>query len=146
MILIGIDPGVTTGVAFWSTDDKKLLRVKSGTFIEMYSMLCDVFLSNDMNVPLSRSFFFRIEDARKRKWYGSKSNAKAQGAGSVKRDSKIWQEVCEFHDWDYHMIHPIKGATKWDSDKFNRVTGWEGRTNQNARDAAMMVYGLNKIN
>ena len=141
MIIIGIDPGVKTGVAFWDTKKKELLKVESGSLIAIYEMILS---DMELHFP-ANDCFIRIEDARKRKWFGKNSKSKMQGAGSVKRDTKIWQEICEYYEWPYQMIHPIKGATKWDSDKFQRVTGWQGRTNQNARDAAMMVFGLSEV-
>lgn len=132
-LMIGIDPGTTTGLALYDSEENRLLKVESGSLIAMYHL----FLTwNKKKVVL-----VRIEDARKRKWFGSQSNTKAQGAGSVKRDSKIWEEVCMYHDIPFEMVHPIKGATKWDAKTFKKVTGWSGRTNGNARDAAMLVYG-----
>ena len=134
--LIGIDPGTDTGLAVYDPNDEKLVAVKSGPLIAM----CWEMLSwhND------HAIFVRVEDARKRKWYGKQSNAKAQGAGSIKRDCKIWEEILEYYDINYEMVHPVKGATKLDAETFQSATGWEGQTNEHKRDAGMLVYGLNQ--
>lgn len=132
-ILIGIDPGTKTGLSVYDSEDGDLLKVTSGILIEMYYELL---------VWVNGKYLIRIEDARKRKWYGSQSNAKIQGAGSIKRDSKIWEEICQYHELNYEMVHPIKGGTKLDANTFKAMTGWEGQTNEHKRDSAMLVYGL----
>lgn len=88
-----------------------------------------------------------IEDARKRTWFGS-ADAHMQrscagireGIGSVKRDAHIWEDWCKENKINYKMIHPRDNCTKYKSDVFKKVTGWLGRTNEHARDAAMLVY------
>lgn len=144
MILVGVDTGVKTGVGVWCTDAKKILDVTSGTLIEMYHYINDLHALNP-DWRVDKEVFLRIEDARKRKWFGSDSRGKAQGAGSIKRDCAIWDEICQYHNWDYQMVHPIKGATKLKSQQFKQITKWEGRTNEHSRDALMLVYGLGRI-
>ena len=135
MIWIGIDTGVTTGFSVYCDEKKELLEIKSGTLIEMYKELM-IWYNSDQEIRL------RIEDARKRKWYGARSHAKLQGAGSIKRDCQIWEEICEFHDLNYEMVHPIKGGTKLNAQTFNQITGWEGQTNEHKRDSAMLVFRM----
>ncbi len=80
-----------------------------------------------------------IEDARKRTWFtGGKE--KAQGVGSVKRDAQIWEDWCIEQEFNYIMVHPKANATKTKADLFKKITGWTGRTNEHARDAAMLVF------
>lgn len=133
-ILIGIDPGTTTGFAVYDRQDKQLVALESGSLIQIYHRL----------LPYTKiaGVLVRIEDARLRKWYGKDSYGKMQGAGSIKRDSAIWEEICQFHGVDYEMIHPVKGATKLDADTFEKVTKWKGQTNEHKRDSAMIVYGF----
>jgi hypothetical protein len=66
-----------------------------------------------------------------------------QGAGSVKRDAKIWQDFCEDMDIPFEAVKPCAGATKRTTETFERLTGWKGRTSNHARDAAMLVFGMN---
>lgn len=134
LLLIGIDPGTQTGLSVYDPKNQELIAVKSGTIIEMYQDLLE--WHNDHNVKV------RIEDARKRKWFGDRSKFKQQGAGSIKRDCKIWEEICEYHNIRYEMVHPIKGGTKLDAKTFKKTTKWEGFTNEHKRDSAMLVYGL----
>ncbi|MBD8008286.1 hypothetical protein [Acinetobacter pecorum] len=85
------------------------------------------------------NFKLYIEDARKRTWFtGGKE--KAQGVGSVKRDAQIWEDWCIEQEFNYIMVHPKANATKTKADLFKKITGWTGRTNEHARDAAMLVF------
>jgi hypothetical protein len=132
MVKIGIDPGTHTGLAIFDVVQRELIEVTSGTIIECYHAV----LEWTTNTP----HMIVIEDASKRKWFGKKSAAKAQGAGSIKRDCKIWKEICEENNLTHRFVHPIKGATKIDAGTFEKMTGWTGRTNEHGRDAGLMVY------
>lgn len=88
----------------------------------------------------------RVEDARLRKWFGKNSNAKKQGAGSVKRDSKIWNDFLEDLKnqsdglLSYQMVAPKHVRTKLTAETFKRLTGIQGRTNEHGRDAWMLIH------
>ena len=83
-----------------------------------------------------------FEDARQRTWFGKgDTNAKAQGAGSIKRDCSIWEDFCKDYGIPFWAKRPVKGATKVSADYFKMVSHWEGRTSEHSRDAAMLVLG-----
>ncbi len=136
LLYIGIDPGTTTGLAFWYPQTK-ILYLHSGPLIQMYELVKRWVESTR---ALDEVSLIRIEDARLRKWFGGNSTAKAQGAGSIKRDCAIWEEMCKHHGWKYEMVHPVKGGTKWKAPAFKAATGYSGRTNEHERDAALLVY------
>lgn len=75
-IVVGIDCGVNTGVAVWDAFSKKLVIVETMKIHQAYELIKE--LQPDL---------VRVEDARKRKWFGNSSREKLQGAGSIKRDS-----------------------------------------------------------
>lgn len=129
--IIGIDPGVNTGIAVWDAVNRKLEAVGSMKIHEALE------ISSIYKHP---KCFWRIEDARKRKWFGNNSAAKQQGAGSIKRDCKIWEDFLIDIGVDFEMIHPIKAGTKHLSKTFKELTGWTERTNEHSRDAAMLVF------
>ena len=135
---IGIDPGVTTGYAIFNSKKNEFMMVTSGKILEAMLDIQERF-QNNIN---GHSHLIRIEDARKRGNSGAKSAAKAQGAGSVKRDSKIWEEWCEMHGYNYELVAPQRNMTKLDQKTFKQITGWEKQTNHNSRDSAMLIYGL----
>ena len=133
---IGIDCGVNTGVAIWN--------IKSQSFEYIYS--CDIleaFYRLEVYTVLGKSIFY-IENPNLRKWYGSNSNQKQQGAGSIKRDYSIWQTWFERMNQEYKEVNPKNIRTKMDSERFKTFTKWDKQTNSHSRDAAMMVFGLTK--
>lgn len=132
-ILIGIDPGVKTGIGYINSEGKKKCF---GT--EIHRAMEWVKQKHEEYDKV----WIRVEDARKRKWYGPNSQNKQQGAGSIKRDCKIWQDFLTDHEIPHEMVHPAKNATKLNASIFKRITGIESRTNEHGRDAFMLVHGL----
>ncbi len=134
MICIGIDPGTHTGVAVWDTREGKFLSLET---LPIHKALLRVLvLTSDQVVEVV------FEDARQRTWFGKgDTNAKAQGAGSVKRDCSIWEDFCRDYGIPFQAKPPVKGATKVSAGYFKMVSGWTGRTSEHARDAAMLVIG-----
>lgn len=131
MFFIGIDTGTHTGFAVW--DGRKFCEVST---LKIHQAMDRVRYYKGQGEV--RVFF---EDARKRKWYGNNAQAKKQGAGSVKRDSAIWQEFLSDEGIDFLPVHPLKGMTKMTDMQFKYLTGWKGRTSNHARDAGMLVFG-----
>ena len=134
--LIGIDTGVNTGYAV--AEDKgnggELFEVRSLTITQAMSRTLEFVVHyGKENVCLF------IEDARQRTWFTG-GREKAQGVGSVKRDAQIWEDWCTEQGIHFKMIHPAANATKMKAPEFKRMTGWTGRTNEHARDAAMLVF------
>lgn len=82
-----------------------------------------------------------IEDARQRKWFGNAGREKLQGAGSVKRDSQIWEDWCMEQGFQYRMVAPKNNCTKLSSAQFKTLTKWVGKTSEHSRDAALLVFG-----
>jgi hypothetical protein len=134
-IIIGIDPGVHTGVAKWSIDSKKLMRVEEMKIHQ--AMRC---IEHAHNSGLCKLVVF--EDARLRRWFGTKGRESLQGAGSIKRDSSILCDFLADLGIPFAALSPKAKGKKVDSEQFKMITGWEGRTNEHARDAAMLVYNM----
>ena len=135
-ILIGIDTGVKTGYA---------VAMDHGTGGELHQVECLSITKAMQAVQEIKAIHGKdnlklyIEDARKRTWFtGGKE--KAQGVGSVKRDAQIWEDWCKEQGINFKLIHPAANATKKKVEDFTRMTGWAGRTNEHARDAAMLVF------
>lgn len=141
MIYVGIDCGEHTGLAVWDSTRKTFLRVETTQLHLALATVLEYHKASTVEEPLAIVF----EDARKRKWFpreknDSKYRGRLMGAGSVKRDSKIWEEFCDYYGIPYQAVAPRKGMTKWDPDYFATVTGWKGRTSEHARDAALLVF------
>lgn len=140
MLYIGIDPGVNTGFAVWDSSRREFVEVSSLRIDQALERTLDIFRAD----PLVKVIF---EDARQRKFFEKEKNlseyrGKLMGAGSVKRDSTIWADFLEAHHISYWAKPPQKGATKLSAERFAALTRWTKRTNEHARDAAMLVFGV----
>ena len=132
---IGIDPGVKTGFAVWLPSDQQFKTVETMAIHEAMDRIKNYYNGEKVMVV--------VEDARQRKWFGKAGREKLQGAGSIKRDCKIWDDFLKSLGIKYLMKKPIAGTTKWNQTTFKRHTNWQGRTNEHSRDAALLVFGRN---
>jgi hypothetical protein len=139
MIVWGIDPGVSTGLAEWDTVARALVRVETTSIVRAIFELRDRVTRGDAPALVM------IEDARKARTGRSAATygqvQRLQGVGSVKRDCTVWFEALEALAVPYSGRAPSNTKTK--APVFQALTGWKGRTSNHARDAAMRVYGLN---
>ena len=137
-LTIGIDPGRKTGLAI--AENGKLRLVSTHFIHDAMDVVAQIMAYRDYSVIL-----VVIEDARLR-GCAYNSQARAQGAGSVKRDCIIWQDWFGQYEDDERLCvsfaRPGSTPTKLDKDKFKKITGWTGSTSEHARDAAMLIWGL----
>jgi len=131
VIQIGIDPGKFTGIAF--QQGGKLSHVATLPACEAERMV--------LQAREKSPVFVWFEDARMRQWFGSKGREALQGAGSIKRDCQRWEEWLVMHDIPHGKVAPRANRTKLTAEQFRKITGWEGRTNEHGRDAAMLCFG-----
>ena len=143
-IWIGIDPGTHTGFAVWDSHAKKFVEVATFPLwramdeVRKWQYACDA---------QQTGLYIIFEDARKRTWFKPEHNAseyrgKLMGAGAAKRDSAIWDEYLTAKHIHFEARKPQAGMTKWDDvDYWQRVTGWNGRSSEHSRDAALLVLG-----
>lgn len=137
---IGIDPGTITGFAL--SEDKKLTQVMGLQLIKIIRKVENILdnLDDSDNVEII------VEDARLR----AGSIKRAQGAGSIKRDCAIWEEVLskykDCHNVKINFVKPdsssLRQMCKKNAHYFWKVTKWPHRTNNHGRDAAMLIYEI----
>jgi hypothetical protein len=144
--IVGIDPGINTGLALYSIKEKKLLECLTIKIHTAFDLISN-FTKKYPAFP-----FVRCEDSRKRKWYGDNSNSKIQGAGAAKIQCTIWEDFLKDIEkkgliFGYEMVHPLRGGTKLPAKVFGRIYGFKGRTSSHARDAAIIAthYKLLKL-
>lgn len=143
MVIVGIDPGVNTGLAVWDTATRQFLDVRTSGIVDAMRYLEKLQVESGIDLVI-------FEDARQRKWIPREKDAaqfkgRAMGAGSVKRDCSIWEEWCRANGIRYECHPPRQGMTKLTSLYFQGITGYDRRTNEHGRDAAMLVFGHNGI-
>ena len=135
-IIIGIDPGVKTGFAI------KDLKTGIYTSIETLKIYQGFEKINLLLEKPNLQIYVIVEDARKRKWFGDTSRERLQGAGSVKRDSKAWEDFLIDKEIPHRLQAPK--ATKTNSKLFQKIIPYKGRTSEHAREAAMFIRPINK--
>ena len=138
MIVVGIDPGCNTGLAVWDTSHRQFLDIRCSGIVEAMRYLQEFQADRQIGLVV-------FEDARKRKWIPREKNlsefrGRAMGAGSVKRDSSIWEEWCNTFAIPFIAVPPRQGMTKYSDEYFRGLTGYDRRTNEHGRDAAMLVF------
>jgi hypothetical protein len=140
-IVVGIDTGVSTGIAVWNVSTRCFNQVETTKIHIAMSAVEELHLNNPGKVLV------RVEDARQRTWYDSSHKSreeerkKLQGVGSVKRDAVIWEDFLSDLGVAFQMVHPKNNTTKLSAEAFKGLTKWKKRTSEHSRDAAMLAYG-----
>lgn len=137
IIYIGIDTGVNTGIAIWEPKAAKFISIET---VKIHEALTAV--SHWGKLYHNGGILVRVEDARKRKWFGATGKEKAQGVGSIKRDAVIWEDFLTDLSCEFQLVAPKNNKTKLSALQFKQYTSWTGKTNEHGRDAAMLVYGF----
>ena len=136
--LIGIDPDTEkSGVAIKS-DELKLYNM---SFFELYDILTTF-------KPETEKIKVYIECG-----FLNGGNRHKVSGGSLELNSKIGEriganhevakkicEMCEYLKIEFIQVRPTKTKTK--SDYFKKITGYNKRTNQEQRDACLLIWGL----
>jgi hypothetical protein len=140
MLIIGIDPDTKlSGIAAYEPGTK-YFHVQKMAFFQLYEYLKE----NGEHIAL-----VRIEGG----WLNEKSNfhygrnqSKAAGeriaknVGANHETGRKIGEMCEHLGIEYEIVRPL-GTKEIEHWIFKRITGFSGRTNQDMRDAGMLVYG-----
>ena len=135
---IGIDPGKHTAIAVWDSHEDKFISIDTKLLHQAMEIV------KEYNTKYPGDVFVIYEDARQRKWYGNnerKVKAKIKGAGSIERDSTIWEDFLTDLKIPFRAVPPRAGMTKVDERYFRAISKWDKRTSEHARDAAMLVLG-----
>jgi len=148
-IWIGIDPDVEkNGVATWYNNE---IIVYNMTFFELFD-----FLYRMKNKPYEGYPDVPITVAIEAGWENKKTNWQYEGAnrriankvssriGANHETGKKIVEMCKYLKVSYILCVPSK--TKMKQTQFAMLTKYKKRTNQEQRDAAMLVFARsNKI-
>lgn len=138
-LIIGIDPDCQlSGYAEWDMRQKRLTTVSKFSFFEIFELL----ESQREEIAL-----VRIEAGwlnNKSNFHGRAGQSKAAGeriaknVGSNHETGRKLVEMANYLDLKVEEVRPI-GTKSIDSEMFKKISGWESRTNQDMRDAALLV-------
>ena len=132
-VLIGIDPGTKTGFAVKNFG--VFTNVETKTIIEAILALHAIVSECNRS---GRSILVRVEDARKRTFFGDSGSERWKGAGSIMRDCSIWEDELIRMGILFEFVHPknVKATT---AEQFKQLCGWDKRTSIHAREAAWLI-------
>ena len=141
MVRIGIDPDINkSGLAI--TMNGALVRVEARTFFD----LCEI-LNSAKNIArdVGALLMVTIEAGwliKKQNWHPAQGRGVrdkiAKNIGENHAAGKLIARWCDEAGIPYELIPP-RGKVK--SARFKRLTGWNKRTNQDMRDAVMLIWG-----
>lgn len=134
-IIIGIDPDLEkSGVAILGSE----LQLKTMSFAETV----ELFRSQQdqiKKVVIEAGWLNKKSNFR----FGHSKNAGeriAKNVGENHATGKLLVEMAESLGLAVVKVKPTR--SKLNAEQFNKITGWQGRTNQEVRDAAMLIYGM----
>ncbi len=141
-LIIGIDPDlVGSGVAL----------AKDGRLLELHSIPFPQLLESAQQWASEQALFV-VEDVEhhattyRRAGTNQRQHARiAQNVGQVKATARILVECLQHMGAEVQQVKPLAGKrqAKKNADYFSRLTGWQGRTNEDKRDAGLLaLYGV----
>lgn len=137
-IIIGIDPDLEkSGVAVLGQSHFELKNLNFAEVVELFKAEQDLI----KKVVIEAG------------WLNKKANFRSGANKSIAVNEQISRRVGENHatgkllvQMAKHMGLAVIGVkptkAKINSEDFKRITGWQGRTNQEQRDAGMLIWGM----
>lgn len=135
--VIGIDPGSTKGHGVAIYLNGYLINLKMSELMPLHSLLS--------TLKQSGSVIVHIEDVMGQKgvWHGKKQSKASYGKTSQNVALCKWSQVevermCAYIDVEVvkHRVSKCWKPTDSGQAQFKKVTGWEGRSNEDTRSAA----------
>jgi hypothetical protein len=139
-IYIGIDPDITaSGVAVYDKEDNSL-ELRTLSFWELIEEIESYLVPIHIVIEAGHLI-------KKSNWHGAANTYTAarigKNVGSNHQIGKLIQEYCEKHNISHELIKPLG---KVNQEIFNGIWERKGRTNQEVRDAAMLIYRYKNTN
>ena len=133
MLIIGLDPGSSTGVAVF--EDGRLSRLIT---IDPSS------IGRILEGQEPDRVIFEDSRLQSHTWTQAKTRAAAlkmaRNVGEIDAWCKLIVATCERLSIAAHGISPLHKGKKLDAAQFAAATGWAGKSNQHERDAAMVAW------
>ncbi|WP_046059993.1 hypothetical protein [Paracidovorax citrulli] len=133
MLILGMDPGVHTGVATYVDGELTDLETVPPHHIERI-----------IRGRQPARVVFEDSRLQSHTWTRGRSGASsakmARNVGQVDAWCRLITEICGELGIPAHGISPANKGAKLDASAFARATGWAGPSNEHARDAAMVAW------
>lgn len=139
-LIIGIDPDLEkSGVAILKDGS---LRLDNMRFYDL-TQYFEVNKDQIEKVIIEAGWLNKKSNVHGR--YGQSKSAGeriAKNVGENHATGKLLVEIAKSLNLNVVAVRPTR--TKKNSEEFNRITGWVGRSNQEQRDAAMLIFGMKR--
>ena len=142
-VYVGIDPDVDkSGVA---VKCGKVFHLYNMTFFELFDKLKTLLdNSKENNIPLEIYIECGFLNSGNRHKVANASHALNSKIGErIGANHEVAKKICEMCDYlglEYKQIRPTRSKTN--SEFFNQITGYDKRSNQEQRDALMLIWAL----
>jgi hypothetical protein len=137
-IVLGIDPGAKTGVATFI--DGSLHQIQTLTHQDLLKLLVDGTINGKVTAVI-------FEDSTKQKhvWHRTGLTAPAmmrvaRNVGMVDEMCRNIVRVCSEQGIPAVAVSPLGKGAKLSAEVFKKRIGWQPRTSQHGRDAAMVYF------
>ena len=130
---IGIDPGKATGIAIYR--DAALCELRTVAPAEIEALIVE-------HAPALVVF----EDSRMQSPVFSRGTSPramlkiARNVGEIDQLCRQIEDICKRLVVPRIGVSPLRKGSKLTAARFAKVTGWQGRSNQHERDAAMCAF------
>jgi len=139
ILYIGIDPDLDkSGLCIYDRYAKDKMQLINASFFDVLDILNENYKTRRTITHIEAGWM-----NKKSNWHGGNnvvSQKIAKNVGENHATGKLIEQYCIRNNYQYKLIVPKK--SKVDAAMFKKLTGYERRTNQELRDAAMLVYGL----
>lgn len=139
-VLIGIDCDVDrSGVCVYL--NKSCFQLHNLVFFQLYDKLLEL----KSNPSLDIEVFIEAGWLNKSNWHKVANGSAAINAniglrtGANHEVGRKIVEMCQYLGLKHHLIKPTK--SKVNAETFKSITKYQGRTNQEQRDSALLVFG-----
>lgn len=135
-IIIGVDPDLEkSGVAIKDSSSVELKNLSFPDLVELIRAKHDLIKKVVVEAGwLSKKSNFRNIQSR------LVAERTAKNVGENHATGKLLVEMCKSLGVAVVEVKPTQ--TKVDAERFNKITGWKGRTNQEQRDACMLIWSM----
>ncbi|WP_407829356.1 hypothetical protein [Shewanella algae] len=140
MLVVGIDPDLeASGLAI--VNRNKIAELKKMPFVELIEFITALAADNDVVVKLEDVNLWK--SVKKRPGTNDLVMRKiSQNVGQVKATATHIKDLLNSKGINVILVKPLRGPVKQakaNSAYFNKLTGWNGRSNEDTRDAALIA-------
>jgi len=134
-MIVGVDPGLKTGVAVYSEAREEITFLKTLDWWDAIDYL---------TLVLKDASLILVEDPSQNKPVFNRALGAgpmgriSQNVGSNKTMASLMIEALIRHEIPVKAVRPSK--EKWNNDTFQEHFSYDGRSSQHARDAARLIY------